>query len=293
MIKYEGSIWRPPSEARSLILQATVGCSHNACTFCVSYKDRKYRIRGASGIKEDLQRLPKNYKAGVRRVFLADGNALSMPTDELLNVLRILNQELPGLERVGVYGYAKDVREKGIGDLKDLHQAGLGIVYLGLETGDDELLRWSRKGVTTKENISASLKIRKAGIPLSLTIILGLGGIEHSERHARATADALNAIDPEYVGALTLMIAKGTPLHELVQQGKFRPMNAMEILIELRTLINGLQLTNCIFRTNHASNYLPLGGTLSKDKQAILDILDEVIRSGDKTSLRPEYYRGL
>lgn len=293
MIRYEGTIWRPPSEAHSLILQATIGCSHNACTFCVSYKDRKYRVRGATGIKKDLQMLPDDYKTRVKRVFLADGNALSMTTDELLKVLNILHEEMPRLERVGVYGYAKDVRGKSISNLQDLHNAGLGIVYLGLETGYDKLLRWSRKGVKNEENISASLKIREAGIPLSLTIILGLGGLENSKRHAIATADALNAIDPEYVGALTLMIPRGTPLHELVQEHKFKPMNAMEILIELRTLVNGLELTNCIFRTNHASNYLPLGGTLNRDKRALLDVLDEVIESGNKADLRPEYYRGL
>lgn len=237
--------------------------------------------------------LPERYKVGVKRVFLADGNALSMPTEELLNVLHVLHNELPRLERVGVYGYAKDVRDKSRTELEELYEAGLGIVYLGLETGDDELLRWSRKGVSSEENISASLKIREAGIPLSLTVILGLGGLENSERHATATAKALNIINPEYFGALTLMIPKGIPLYDMVEKGKFRPMNAMEVLKELRTLVNGLELTNCIFRTNHASNYLPLGGTLNRDKQAILDVLDNVIESKDDSRLRPEFYRGL
>ncbi|MGY5862788.1 MAG: radical SAM protein, partial [Candidatus Thorarchaeota archaeon] len=163
MLRYEGSIWRPPSEARSLILQATIGCSHNACIFCVSYKDRNYRVRGSEEIANDLAELPPTYKQRIRRVFLADGNALAMDTTRLKDTLDILREGLPNLERTGVYGYAKDVRNKSIEDLRELHEAGLGIVYLGLETGDDELLRWARKGVTTEENISACRKIRDAG----------------------------------------------------------------------------------------------------------------------------------
>ncbi|UCH05951.1 MAG: radical SAM protein [Candidatus Thorarchaeota archaeon] len=293
MIRYEGSIWRPPSEARSLILQATIGCSHNACTYCVSYKDRQYRVRGADGIAADLAMLDKQAKERVRRVFLADGNALAMDTPEILGTLSVLEHELPNLERVGIYGYAKDVRNKSTDDLRDIGSAGLGIVYLGLETGNDELLRWSRKGITSKENIEACKKIRAAGIPLSLTIILGLGGIEHSETHASKTAEALNAIDPEFVGALTLMIPPGTPLFEMTKRGEFCPMSPEESLEELRLLIEQLELSECVFRTNHASNYLPLAGTLNRDQRKLLDLLESVLGSKDQTPLRPEYLRGL
>jgi len=166
-------------------------------------------------------------------------------------------------------------------------------VYLGLETGDDKLLRWARKGVTTEENISACKKIRDARIPLSLTIILGLGGDEHSERHAISTAKTLNEIDPEYVGALTLMIPGGTPLRKMVDQGGFIPMKPLAIVGELKTLVDNLDLTECVFRTNHASNYLPIGGTLNRDKQAILDVIEGAIASGDESKLRPGYLRGL
>ena len=293
MLHYEGSIWRPPSEARSLILQATVGCSHNACIFCVSYKQKNYRVRGAEGIQADLDSIPEHYKNGARRVFLADGNALAMTTAEMLDTLKVLYSELPSLERVGVYGYAKDVREKSVEELRELYEAGLGIVYLGLETGDDELLRWSRKGVDTNENIAACKKIREGRIPLSLTIILGLGGLENSERHAKATASALNQIDPEYVGALTLMTPPGTEIHELVRTKEFEPMDPMEILVELRTLVEHLDLSNCIFRTNHASNYLPIRGTLNRDKEVLLQVLDTTISTDDKSQLRPGYLRGL
>ncbi len=293
MLEYEGSIWRPPSEARSLILQATVGCSHNACTFCVSYKQKSYRVRGKDGIIEDLSKLPTDLKERVTRVFLADGNALAMSTQQMLDVLETLYSNLPSLQRVGTYGYAKDVREKSSSDLQLIQEAGLGIIYLGLETGDDELLRWSRKGVSTEENILACNRIRSVGIPLSLTIILGLGGKINSERHAKLTAEALNQIDPEYVGALTLMLPQGTPIHELMKKGDFIPMHPLEILEELKVLIENLELSNCVFRTNHASNYLPIGGTLPHDKVRMLTILTKTLSEADESQLRPGYLRGL
>ncbi|NHI87882.1 MAG: radical SAM protein [Candidatus Thorarchaeota archaeon] len=293
MLRYEGGIWRPPSEARSLILQATVGCSHNACIFCVSYKNKKYRVRGAANVKSDLDSLPQDYKRMVRRVFLADGNALAMTTNDLIDTLDVVKSELPYLERVGVYGYAKDVRDKSLGDLIKLKDAGLGIVYLGLETGDDALLRWCQKGVNSQENIAASKKIREAGIPLSLTVILGLGGLENSERHAKATAEVLNKIDPEYIGALTLMTPPGTRISEMVQNGEFEPMDPMDILKELKTLVENLDLSSCVFRTNHASNYLPIRGTLNRDKEDILKVLSSVLETEDSSSLRPSYLRGL
>jgi radical SAM superfamily enzyme YgiQ (UPF0313 family) len=293
MIEYEGSIWRPPSEARSLILQATVGCSHNACTFCVSYKKKKYRVRGRNGLEEDLNKLPEEYKKRVRRAFLADGNALAMPYQDWKESLDLLNDILPNLERVSTYGYARDVENKTIEELRNLRKAGLKLVYLGLETGHDELLKWSRKGVTSRENVDACRKIRDADIPLSLTIILGLGGLEKSEAHAIATAKALNEINPEYVGALTLMIPKGTPLFEITHRNEFSPMNPMEILQELYVLVNNLNLTNCVFRTNHASNYLALGGTLNQDREKILTSIKSVLDANDDSQLRPAYLRGL
>ncbi len=293
MLRYEGSIWRPPSEARSLILQATVGCSHNACIFCVSYKTKQYRVRGADAIQSDLDSLNNSYKQQVSRVFLADGNALAMSTTEMLDTLKVLYGNLPSLQRVGVYGYAKDVRRKSVDDLKELYNAGLGIVYLGLETGDDDLLRWARKGIDSSENIQACKKIRDAEIPLSLTIILGLGGLDNSSKHAKATAHVLNQIDPEYVGALTLMTPPGTQIHEMVESKKFIPMKPMDILTELKTLIEHLELTNCVFRTNHASNYLPISGTLSQDKFQLLEILTETIETGATSNLRPSFMRGL
>ncbi len=293
MVQYEGSIWRPPSEARSLILQATIGCSHNACTFCVSYKEKRFRVRGGDAIRSDLKAIPDHYKRGVRRVFLADGDALAMSTDELLPVLNVLTEELPTLERVSLYAYAKNVQQKSVNELNQLREAGLGIVYLGLETGDDELLKWVRKGTTTTENIAACSKIREAGIHLSLTIILGLGGIENSKKHAISTAEALNNIDPEYVGALTLMLREGTPIYKMYKQDIYKPMEPIDILRELKLIIMNLTLSSCVFRTNHASNYLAIGGTLNQDKEYILEVLDRAITQTDQVMLRPNYLRGL
>lgn len=259
----------------------------------MSYKNKKYRVRGAAGIEQDLSGLPEITKKQAKRVFLADGNALAMNTNELLDVLSMLSKNLPALERVGVYGYTKDVRNKTAEDLAKLRNAGLGIVYLGLETGDDELLRCVRKGVTSEENVRSCKKIRDAKILLSLTVILGLGGIEYSGRHAIATAKALNEIDPEYVGALTLMIPKGTPLHQMTIDGEFVPMEPFDILQELRNMMDHTKLSNCIFRTNHASNYLPLRGTLDRDKRHLLRILDSALEQRNEDTLRPSYLRDL
>jgi radical SAM superfamily enzyme YgiQ (UPF0313 family) len=259
----------------------------------VSYKRKEYRVRGAQGIRKDIESLDHHSRDRVRRVFLADGNALAMNAKEMKEVLEVLHSELPNLERVGTYGYAKDVRDKSVEDLRTIREAGLGIVYLGLETGDDELLRWSRKGITTEENVEACLKIRNADIPLSLTIILGLGGLNQSKRHARLTAEALNKIDPEYVGALTLMIPPGTPLFEMTEQNQFTPMDPFEILDEMKTLVEHLDLSECVFRTNHASNYLPIGGTLNRDRERIVQVIESVLDGRDEKSLRPGYLRGL
>jgi radical SAM superfamily enzyme YgiQ (UPF0313 family) len=216
-----------------------------------------------------------------------------MKTDEMKDVLEILHSELPQLQRIGTYAYAKDVRDKSVDDLNTLKRSGLGIVYLGLETGDDELLQWSRKGVTTDENVEACLKIRSAEIPLSLTIILGLGGLENSDRHARLTAEALNKIDPEYIGALTLMIPPRTPLFAITERNEFTPMDPFEILDELKKLVEQLHLSECMFRTNHASNYLPIGGTLNRDREKMIKVIKSVLDMRDEKSLRPGYLRGL
>lgn len=290
---YEGLIYRPPSEAKSLILQVTVGCSHGACTFCSAYLGKRFRVKTWSEIEEDIRAAQARYGPYVRRIFLADGNALVMDTSTLLKLLERLYQSFPNLDRVGIYGGPRDILRKSPEELEALRQAGLGIVYLGVETGDDELLRAIRKGANSQQMIRAGRAVIEAGMLLSVTVIAGLGGPALIERHALKTAEVLNAIDPHYLGVLTLMIEEGTPLAKDVRQGRFTPCTPWEILQEIRLLVEALDTTHCIFRANHASNYLPLGGVLSRDKDQILATIDQVLAARDERYLRPEEWRAL
>ncbi|RLF12615.1 MAG: radical SAM protein [Thermoprotei archaeon] len=296
---YEGTIWRPPSEAKSLIIQATVGCSWNACTFCGNYRDRKFRVKSLDEIKRSIKLAKMLYGSYVRRVFLADGNALVMPTDLMIEVLDLLKKEFPMLERVSCYGGPRDSLGKSLSELKELYEHGLKLVYLGVESGDDVVLKKVNKGVNSSQMIEACRKIIDSGIKLSVTVILGLGGRERSHQHAVETARVLNAIDPQYLAPLTLMIVPGTPLHREYLKGAFKPLTPLETLIELKTMIERLELTNCIFRCNHASNYLAIGGTLPDDKEDMVELLSKVIEKIssrpelEKKMLRPEYLRAL
>jgi radical SAM superfamily enzyme YgiQ (UPF0313 family) len=291
-MRYEGAIYRPPSEAGSLILQATIGCSHNQCTFCISFIDKKYRERDLQDIFEDIDSAA-GYFRDVRRVFLADGNAMAMDSPKLLKILAKLYGTFPQLERVSIYATPKDLLHKQPQELAELKKAGMGIVYMGVETGNEELLAWIRKGATREEVSKAGQRAREAGLILSVTVINGLGGNEKMAAHAYDTATLLNEIDPDYLGLLTLMVCQGTPLARQVERGKFEVPAPLEILHEIRMMLEPLELTNCVFRCNHASNYLPLKGTLPQDKKALLQTLDSVYHQGDTRSLRPEYLRGL
>ncbi|MGI6308999.1 MAG: radical SAM protein [Dethiobacteria bacterium] len=291
-MRYEGAIYRPPSEAGSLILQATIGCSHNQCTFCISFIDKKYRERDLQDIFEDIDSAA-GYFRDVRRVFLADGNAMAMDSPKLLKILAKLYGTFPQLERVSIYATPRDLLHKQPQELAELKKAGMGIVYMGVETGNEELLAWIRKGATREEVSKAGQRAREAGLILSVTVINGLGGNEKMAAHAYDTATLLNEIDPDYLGLLTLMVCQGTPLARQVERGKFEVPAPLEILHEIRMMLEPLELTNCVFRCNHASNYLPLKGTLPQDKKALLQTLDSVYHQGDTRSLRPEYLRGL
>ncbi|MFW9915430.1 MAG: radical SAM protein [Candidatus Thorarchaeota archaeon] len=293
---YEGTIWRPPSEARSLIVQASIGCSHNQCAFCISYKGRRYRIRGLEEFENHVQAVTNaSFAFRATRAFLADGNALSIPTETLLQMISILRRNCPQIARIGIYAYARDCLEKSVDELTSLRKAGIGIAYIGIESGDDAILQSMSKGVTNAENIEACLKLKQAGITVSAIIILGLGGINRSEQHARATAQTINAIQPEYLGALTLMLPEGTRIHRDYVAGNFMPLNPVETLRELRMLIDGLdQLQGTTFRTNHASNYLPIRGILSEDRNKLLSLLDEVLERPNLSQLlKSEAMRGL
>ena len=292
-MRYEGNIYRPPSEARSYILQCTVGCSHNRCTFCSMYKDKKYRVRDLAEIMADI-RLAGQYYGDLYKVFLADGDALAMPTGDLLAILAELYRTFPSLKHVGIYASPDSILDKSPEDLKKLKEAGITMAYLGVETGDRKLLEDIRKGVTCEEMVEAGKKVREAGILLSVTIILGLAGrTPQAVDHALNTAKILNEINPDYIGALTLMLEPKTEMYRRLQRGEFELPNPFEILDELRLIIHGLEVQGTEFRSNHASNYLAIKGRLPEDKQKILALINNIIDTNDRRYLRPEYMRGL
>lgn len=289
-MKYEGMIFRPPSEAGSLILQATVGCSYNRCTFCGAYQGKRFRIKSFEEIQEDIDEVSP-YK--IPRVFLADGDALSIPQKRLLQILSYLNAKLKGLERVGVYANAKDILRKRVEELKALKKLGLGVVYLGLESGDPEVLKQIRKNATVEQLIDAGKRVRESGILLSVTVILGIGGVEGSRRHAVETGKVLSEMDPDYVGALSLMVVPGTPIEKEIETGKLVLPTPFSLIQELEMMITHCQLTHCFFASNHASNYLPLRIKMPEQKEEALTRIQEVLRRKDLELLRPEYLRAL
>ncbi|UCE73783.1 MAG: radical SAM protein [Methanomassiliicoccales archaeon] len=288
---YEGTVFRPPSEARSLILQATIGCSHNRCTFCISYRDKKFRIKSFEEVKQDVENVLPYYK-NTKRIFLADGNALKIPTNDLSKILHLLEDNFPKLERVGIYACPHDVLKKSVSELKELKKAGLGIIYIGLESGSDFILKKVRKGALSKQMIEAVGKVKEADILLSVIFILGLGGKKLSEEHAKETAKVLSEMDPDYAGALTLMVVKGTEIYDEVKNGELELLDPRGVFQELRILIQNMNLSHCVFRANHASNYLPVGGTFPEDKKNILDRIDRILKKKD-VSFKPEWLRAL
>ncbi len=287
---YEGNCIRPPSEAYSILLQVTVGCSHNKCTFCGTYKGERFRIKDEKIILSDILFAAK-YMKRQDRVFLMDGDTLIIPQKRLLWILEQIRKHLPWVKRVGAYANAKAIGMKSLDELKTLRENGLGILYLGVESGDDETLRKINKGTSAEKLISMGHKVREAGIKLSVTVLLGIGGKERSLEHARATGRLLSAMDPNYVGALTLMLIPGTPLYEEYEQGSFSLPDQRGMLKELREMISNTNLSRGLFFSNHASNYLPIKARLPKGKQEALDLIDGAL--GGKVDLRPEWMRAL
>lgn len=290
-MRYIGAVYRPPSEAHSLIIQVTLGCNHNKCTFCGTYRDKRFALRSREEIREDLA--DARYMGPVRRVFLADGDALCIPQKRLIDILDAVNEFIPSVERIGIYGTARNILRKSLEDLRALRERNLGIIYMGVETGDADLLQKIRKGATYDQLVEAGRRVKEAGIVLSVTVLLGIGGVEGSLRHARETARILTDMDPDYVGALSVIVVPGTPLHEELITGEFRLPDPFGLIGELRTLIAESSFTNCVFRSNHASNYLPVKATLPRDKEGILAAIDHVLRRRDRGTLRPEFLRAL
>jgi len=291
-MRYEGMIFRPPSEAESLILQVTVGCSYNRCAFCGAYREKTFRIKRFEEIKEDIDGV-SSYSPRVERVFLADGDGLIIPQKELIRILSYLKAKLRGLERVGIYANAKDVLRKGVEELKALKELGLGIIYLGLESGDPEVLKRIKKNAAVDQMIQAARRVKESEILLSVTVILGLGGVEGSQIHAKETAKVLSEMDPDYVGALSLMIVPGTPIEREIEAGELILPTPFGLIQELETMIENSHMTHCFFASNHASNYLPLRIQLPEEKEEALRRIRTVLQRKDPTLLRPEYLRGL
>jgi len=287
---YEGNCIRPPSEANSILLQVTLGCSHNKCTFCGSYADKRFTIKDDDIITSDIMFASK-YMKRQDRVFLMDGDALIIPQKRLCKILDQIQEHLPWVKRVGSYANAKSIKMKSMEELIELKNKGLGILYLGVESGHDEILKEINKGSNAQNLIDMGRKVREAEIKLSVTVLLGIAGKERSLEHAKATGEVLSAIDPNYVGALTVMLVPGTPLYEAHCLGNFKLMNERDLLIELREMIANTNISRGLFFSNHASNYLPVRARLPKGKQEALDLIDSAI-NGD-IGLRPEWMRGL
>ncbi len=294
---YIGHIFRPPSEADSLLLQVTVGCSHNGCTYCGMYRDpvQRFRLKPLEVVARDIDEAAAYDRdvEPIRRVFLCDGDALVLPTKRLLEILRLLRERLPHARRVGIYGDARTILRKDDGELAALREAGLGIVYHGAESGDDEVLRRVDKGSTADDAARAAAALRRAGIRHSVMVMLGIGGRERSREHAEATARLLTAMDPPFVGALTTTLVPGTPLYAEAQAGRFALPDPWGMLAELRVLIADSRLSRCRFHANHASNYVPLSLNLPADRDLGLATLDALLRERDRSRLKPEHWRGL
>ena len=287
---YEGYCIRPPSEAGSILLQVTVGCSHNHCAFCGTYRDKRFRIKEERIILSDLLYAARRMRQ-TDRLFLMDGDALIIPQPRLVWILERIREHLPWVKRVGVYANAKSIRKKSLEDLRRLRENGLGILYYGVETGDDEIRAAIQKGSTAAVCIEMGRRIKEAGILLSATVLLGIGGRGQSLRHARATGRLLSAMDPDYVGALTVMLIPGTPLYRDDESGAFELPDEAGLLRELREMIAHTDLSGGYFFSNHASNYLPVKAKLPDGKQKALDLIDAALRG--EVGLKPEWMRAL
>lgn len=290
-MRYEGNIYRPPSEARSLLVQATIGCAHNKCTFCSMFRDKQFRVRPLAEVLEDLETARKTYRH-ISRIFLCDGDALCLDNVKLLTILGRIRILFPECERVSLYGSPQDVLRKTAEELDALRNAGLQMIYIGAESGNEEVLRRVCKGAARNEIIAAVRKIEAAGIKASVTFISGLGGTELMEAHARDTGTMISEMEPSYVGLLTLMTEPAAPLTRDIAQGKFQLPDPVGILRETRILIDNIHVAkDCVFRSNHASNYLSLGGVLPADKDAMLARLDQAMNHQEM--LKDERYRML
>ena len=272
-----GPVFRPPSEAYSFILRITLGCSHNQCSFCSMYKGTVFTKRDLSEILALIDNAAK-YDPTIRRVFLADGNALCLPTDELLQILQKLHEAFPKLQRVTSYSAPQDLLEKSMEELKLLKENGLQMVYLGLETGSDLLLKEVRKGATAEEILEGARRIKEAGLKISVMVILGLGGIKQTHEHAIETAKIVSEMAPTYLSALSLMLHPGTELRKKAEQGTFTPLSPYQMMSELVEILENIQTSSpIIFRASHPSNFATFAGTIPKDQKRLIQEAKEAM----------------
>ena len=289
-MRYEGDSYRPPGEWKSYLLQTTIGCSNNTCTFCGMYLDKKFHIRPMADILEDI-RMARAYYGDVERVFLCDGDAIIMRTQELLTILEALHRAFPSLQRVTTYAGPRSTLTKTPEELRTLREAGLTRAYLGVETGCDALLKQVKKGVDAAQMLEAGVRLREAGMDLWVMVILGLAGTgEPSRRHMLDTAAMMNEMKPRHLSALTLTLDPGTELYQDYRAGRFHPITPRESLLEAKLLLENLTVDPLHFTCNHASNYLPLKGGLPEDRDRFLAMLDRAL-AGEQ-ELRPEWSRG-
>lgn len=290
-MRYVEPVYRPPSEAGSFLLQATVGCSWNHCTYCAMYRDKQYRVRPLSEILADIAMAGRTFGDRVRKVFVLDGDALAMDLDLWEPILQTLSATFPKLRRVSGYATALNLLAKSQQELERLRTLGLKLLYIGPESGDDVTLKRIAKGATSADHVEAAAKARAAGLKQSAIFLLGAGGAERSVEHATASARLATAMDPDYLSALTLMLVPATPIYRLAERGHFKLPIVDALLRELRILVAEASPSDAIFRSNHASNYLPIGGRLPRDREAILQEIDAAL-SGNMPC-RAEWSRGL
>lgn len=289
-MRYTGNIFRPPSEARSLLVQATIGCSHNRCTFCAMYRDKRYRVRRLRHVLEDIRAARERLGPDLTRVFICDGDALVLPNRYLVPVLDELASAFPGLQRVGIYANARDILKRTDAELQKLVKRRLSIFYIGLETGSDRLLLSVDKGATATEMVTAVQRAMAAGMKSSVIYLLGLGGRRFWKESAAETARAVSAMNPNYLSALTVTVVPGTPLAQAVRAGEYEPPSPAELALELRHFLERVDARATVFRANHASNYVPLSGRLPRDRERLVAELDAAIAG---SRYRPEFLRGL
>ncbi len=287
---YEGDMIRPPSEAGSILLQVTLGCSHNKCTFCGTFRGKRFNIKKDDVIFEDIEFAAKHMQHQ-RKLFICDGDALIIPQKRLVKILKQIQKRLPQVNQVSLYANTKSIRMKTEEELKELYELGVTLAYMGLESGDDLTLKNIRKGADSARMIEMGKKIRRSGIKLSVTVLIGLAGRDRSKIHAQETGRVLTAIDPEFVGALSLMLIPGTELHDDYTKGEFELLTPEEMLEELGNMIAATDLSAGLFHANHASNYLPIRAKLPQEKEKTLNLIADALKG--KVELRPEYMRAL